>query len=143
MLWRGSALPPSDEGGAPKGRRGHGGCLWHGVKQRRIGKLHLINVQALLARSLSPTRGSLWAYTMSSHSFINRVPSQGFGGSKPPPYGARLAFAPLGEVCRDLGPGCGGILGIKMGRAEMFSLKAAGGTGIIYQERSVKKEGLL
>ena len=28
--------------------------------------------------------------------FVNRVPSQGFGGSKPPPYGVRFICLPVG-----------------------------------------------
>ena len=36
--------PPPLEGGAPQGRRGHGGRLWHGIEQQRIGKLHLISL---------------------------------------------------------------------------------------------------
>ena len=28
--------------------------------------------------------------------FVNHVPSQDFGGSKPPPYGSRVTFVPVG-----------------------------------------------
>ena len=30
--------------------------------------------------------------------FVNRVPSQGFGGSKPPPYGVRFICLPVENV---------------------------------------------
>ena len=46
--------PPPLGGGVPQGRRGHGGRLWHGVEQQRIGKLHLIS---LGSRASFPYKG--------------------------------------------------------------------------------------
>jgi len=43
-----------------------------------------------LAEPASPKRGSLWGVYRVLTQFVNHVPSQHFGGSKPPPYGGGL-----------------------------------------------------
>ena len=47
-------------------------------------------------RASFPCKGKpLGVYHVLTH-FVNRVPSQRFGGSKPPPYGARFICLPVG-----------------------------------------------
>ena len=45
---------------------------------------------------LSPCEGKPWGVYHVLTQFVNRVPSQGFGGSKPPPYGVRFICLPVG-----------------------------------------------
>ena len=64
-------------------------CLWHSVAGR--GKrgdtlVHSLSQSRPLADP-APSEREPWGVYHVLTQFVNRVPSQDFGGSKPPPYG--------------------------------------------------------